>query len=141
MIKGKVKHYLDFLPLAILTISAIMLILHVSATDTILVWQNFLGLLILPINYFLFWWKHKLGVVGLGLTILLGLVGLLSFDYAITISTITIGKEVKFPLFYGQLIFIWWFIIHFVISFRYYVGVLTKKYWQELFFNLSKRSV
>ncbi len=134
-------YYLDFVPLVILTISAMTLVWTVFETDTIFAWKHFVGLLLLPINYFLFWWKHKLGVVGLGLTIILGIVCLLSFDQPITTSTITVGKELRFPIFYGQSIFLLWFIIHFVLSFRHYVGVLTEKYWQELFHNLSKRSV
>jgi hypothetical protein len=141
MTKEKIMYYLDFVPLVILTISAIILVWTVFETDTVFAWKHFVGLVLLPINYFLFWWRHKLGVVGLGLTILLGLVSLLSFDHSITTSTVTVGKELSVPIFYGQPIFLLWFIIHFVLSFRHYVGVLAKKYWQELFHNLSRRSV
>ena len=142
MTKKRVIYYLDFVPLVILTISAIILVWTVFSTDTVFVWKHFVGLLLLPINYFLFWWRHKLGVVGLGLTILLGLVSLLSFDHGIVTATYYIGKEeASIPIFHGQPIFLLWFIIHFILSFRHYVGVLTQKYWQELFLNLSKRSV
>ena len=134
-------YYLDFVPLVILTISAIILVWTVFSTDTVFVWKHFVGLLLLPINYFLFWWRHKLGVVGLGLIILLGLLSLLSYDHAITTSTVNIGQESNIPIFYGQPTFLLWFIVHFVLSFRHYVGVLTQKYWQDLFHDLQKRSV
>lgn len=142
MTKEKVMYYLDFVPIVILTISAINLVWTIFNTDTVFAWKHYLALFILPINYFLFWWKHKLGVVGLGLTIILGLLSFLSFDPAISTYTVSMGKEgVSIPVFYGQPIFLLWFIIYFVLSVRHYVGVLTQKYWQELFHNLSKRSV
>lgn len=134
-------YYLDFVPLVILTISAIILVWNVFNNNTSFAWKHFVGFLLLPINYFLFWWRHKLGVVVLGFTIFLGLLSLLSFDYAITTSTITVVEDLNIPIFYGQPIFLLWLIIHLVLSFRHYIGILTRKYWQELFHNFSKRSV
>lgn len=140
MTKEKAKYYLDFIPLAILTISTILLVWTIATTSTMFLWKHYVGLIALPINYFLFWWRHKLGVVGLGLTILFGLFSFLSYDYSIT-TTFSLGQEGSgIPIFYGQPIFLLWLIIHFTLSFRHYVGVLTRKYWQELFHNLEKRS-
>jgi hypothetical protein len=88
----------------------------------------------LPINYFLFFKNHKLGVIALGITIIMGLLSLLSFNPIVKTTTmgIAISKSVAIPLFYGQSIFILWLIIHFIISGRYYFGVVQLKYWQDL---------
>ena len=138
--KKKIKYYLDFAPLIILTISAAILIWTVSTTDTALSWKHIVGLILLPLNYFLFFKNHKVGVVALGLTLLIGMVSLLSFSPRISTSTISIGKNSDFliPVFYGQSIFLLWLIIHFVISARHYFGILTRHYWKNLYNNLKK---
>ena len=132
--KEKIKSYLDFIPLFILTISAINLVWVVMTTDIVFSWKHIVGLLFLPINYFLFFKNHKVGVVGLGLTLLIGMVSLLSYSPAIETTTFRIGKSEDFqiPIFYGQTIFLLWLLIHFIVSGRFYFGVLTKKYWQDL---------
>lgn len=132
--KEKIKNYLDFIPLVIVTICAINLVWVVMTTDIVFSWKHIVGLLFLPINYFLFFKNHKVGVVGLGLTLFIGMVSLLSFSPAIEITTFIIGKTEDFqiPIFYGQTIFLLWLLIHFIVSGRFYVGVLTKKYWQDL---------
>jgi hypothetical protein len=81
-----------------------------------------------------FFRNHKIGVVTLGVVLLTGLIGLLSFSAAITISTHSVGIDgVYVPLFIGQPVFLLWFLIHLVISGRYYFGIGTKKYWRDLF--------
>ena len=107
-------------------------------SDIGLLWKHILGLILLPINYLLFFWRHKVGVLALGLTLLLGLISLLSYSPVIT--TTTLSKEVgdgKLPFFYGQLIFLLWIIIHFILSGRHYVGIVTKKYWDGLINNFE----
>jgi hypothetical protein len=136
MTKAKIKNFLDFIPLVILTISAIILLWTVSTGEVFLFWKHIVGLILLPINYTLFFWRHKIGVLALGLTILLGLFSLLSFSP--TVTTTTIYKDIgdwKIPFFYGQLIFLLWIIIHFIVSSRHYVGIATKKYWRGLINN------
>ena len=105
--KEKIKNYLDFIPLVIVTICAINLVWVVMTTDIVFSWKHIVGLLFLPINYFLFFKNHKVGVVGLGLTLFIGMVSLLSFSPAIEITTFIIGKTEDFqiPIFYGQTIF------------------------------------
>jgi hypothetical protein len=131
----KIKNLLDFIPLIILTIYAVILVWTVLSFDTGFSWKHIVGLIILPINYILFWRRHKLGIIGLGLTLLLGLLSILSYSYSVTTSTFTVGKSEDFqiPVFYGQPIFLLWLLIHFIISGRHYFGIVTKKYWQELF--------
>lgn len=133
MQKEKIKNFLDFIPLFILSITAIILIWTVSASNLRLFWKHNLGLVMLAVNYILFFWRHKVGVLFLGLTLLFGLVSLLSYNPTVATTTVytKIGdKEV--PFFYGQLTFLLWIVVHFIVSSRHYVGIATKKYWQGL---------
>ena len=133
MTKEKIKNLLDFVPLIILTVYAIILVWTVVSQDTDFLWRQIIGLLFLPINYFLFWRRHKVGVIGLGLTLIIGLFGLLSYSHSITITKYWIGSgDTSIPIFYGQPIFLLWLLIHFIVSGRHYVGIVTKKYWLEL---------
>lgn len=143
MTKDKVKNILDFVPLIILTTSAIVLVWTVATTDSVFHWKHILGLCFLPVNYLAFWWRHKIGVLALGLTLILGLLSLLSYSHAVTTSTLAIGKseDLQIPIFYGQPIFLLWLLIHFIVSGRHYVAIATKKYWQDLFSKPVENSV
>lgn len=135
MTKDKIKTLLDYIPLIILTIFAIILVSKVITSDSRFLAQQIVGLVVLPAVYLAFWWRHKVGVIILGLTLTAGLFSLLSFSYAVTTSTINIGKNSEFqlPIFHGQPIFLLWLLIHFILSGRHYVGIATKKYWEDLF--------
>jgi len=135
MTKDKIKNLLDFVPLIILTISAIILLWTVITKDTGFLWKHIVGLCFLPIIFLAFRWRHKVGVLVLGLTLLIGLLSLLSYSHSVTTSTWTIGKSAdsQIPIFYGQPIFLLWLLIHFIVSGRHYVGIATKRYWQDLF--------
>ena len=135
MTKEKIKNLLDFIPLIIMTVYAIILVWTVTTSDAAFSWKHIVGLVILPLNFLLFRLGHKIGVLGLGLTLLIGLLSLLSYTHSITTSTYTIGKseDLQIPIFYGQPIFLLWLLIHFIVSGRHYVGVVTKKYWLGLF--------
>ena len=139
MTKDKIKILSDFLPLFILTISAIVLVWTVATTDTGFLWKHIVGLCFLPVTFLAFFWRHKVGVLVLGLTLILGLLSLLSYSHSVTTTTWTIGKSEDFqlPIFYGQPIFLLWLLIHFIVSGRHYVGILTKQYWNGLFDNLG----
>ncbi len=136
MTKSKLKTLLDFIPLVILTISALILLWKFINDETGLFWKHYIALFILPLNYVLFAYRHRIGVLSLGLTLFIGLFSLLS--YSPEVNTTTLYKEVgngKVPLFYGQPIFIAWIIIHFICSARHYVGIATKRYWVGLIKN------
>jgi hypothetical protein len=127
------KKKLDFIPLIILIVSACYLLWVYFDGQVLFIWKHILGFVLLPISCVLFFKYHKLGVLFLGLIILLGLFGVLSFSPAI--STITIGKtigESDIPLLFFQPIFLLWAVIYFVISGRYYVGILAKEYWKNI---------
>ena len=137
MTKDKTKNLLDFIPFIILTTSAIVLVWAVITSGTGLLWKHIVGLCFLPIIFLGFRLRHKIGVLLLGLTLLLGLLSLLSYNPAVITSTLTIGKnaDTQIPIFYGQPIFLLWLLIHFIVSGRHYVDIATKKYWQSIFNN------
>jgi hypothetical protein len=78
MTKVKIKNLLDFVPLIILTFYAIILLWTVSTTNIVLQSEHYIGLTLLVITTGLFLVRHKLGVLSLGLTLLLGLFKVLS---------------------------------------------------------------
>ena len=135
MTRNQFKNYLDFIPLIILTVSAGILSWTVASNEIVFLWKHILGLSFIPIIILAFRWQHKIGVLTLGLTLLIGLLGLISYSPAVTTTTGTIGKDAdsQIPIFYGQPIFLLWLLIHLLVSGRHYVGILTKKYWQDLF--------
>jgi hypothetical protein len=135
MKENKIKYLLDFVPLIILTISAVVLIWTVITNHTGFLWKHVVGLVVLPLNYFAFWWRHKVGVLALGLTLIVGLLSLLSYSHSVTTSSLTIGKtsDSQMTFFYGQPIFLLWLLIHFIVSGRHYVAIATSKYWKDLF--------
>ncbi len=142
MKKEKIKKILDYLPLLILTFSAIILIWTVLTSDIVFLWKHIVGLCVLPIVFAAFWWRHKIGVLTLGLTLVVGLLSLLSYSPSVTTSTWTIGKSSDFqiPVFYGQTIFLLWLLLHFVVSGRHYVGILTNKYWQDIIGSIKNKT-
>jgi hypothetical protein len=138
MTKAKFKFLLDFVPLIVITIYAILLIWKRANGEILFQWKHIVGLIFLVVNYVLFFWRHKIGVLGLGLTLLLGLVSILSFSPVITTTTIHKGSDDDgIPIFYGQLIFLLWILIHFIVSGRHYVGIATRKYWIALSKNFE----
>ena len=133
MNKYSIKTLLDYIPLLILTASAVMLVAETLISQTGLFWKHYIAFAVLPINYALFAWRHKAGVIALGLTLLIGLVGLLSYNQYIFIAKASIGFDGDYlPVFAGQPIFLLWLIIHFAVSGRHYVGIASKRYWECL---------
>jgi len=133
MTKDKIKNLLDFVPLIILTICAIILIWTVGTTNIVFSYEHYIGLTLLVITAGLFAKQHKIGVLSLGLTLLFGLFKILSYSPEITFYSIGgsinghSSGDIKI-----QGVFILWLIIHFALSARHYIGILTKKYWQDL---------
>jgi hypothetical protein len=130
----KTKKLFDFVPITTLFVSAIFLVVARFSGDILLQKPHVFGLVLLPLAFILFFFKHKLGVLAIGLIVLLGLFGALSFSPAI--STITFGKTLadgdNIPLVFFQPIFLLWLTLHLVISGRYYTGIASKRYWQNI---------
>jgi hypothetical protein len=141
MKKEKLKDYLDFTPLIILTIYSVFLILTVLTTEVAFMDKHILGLLILPVCYLAFYWNHKIGVLFLAITLITGLLGLVSYSAVVSSLTIKVGKTEynKVTIFEGQPIFLLWLLIHFIVSGRHYFGILTQSYWNDLLASLRKR--
>jgi len=132
--KEKIKFYLDFVPIVILTVYTIILIWTVATTNIIFSYEHYIGLTQLLITAVLFVKHHKLGVLSLGLTLLLGLFKVLSYSAVITF--LSFGGSINghsSPEIKIQTIFFLWLIIHFVVSGKHYIGITSKKYWQDLF--------
>lgn len=127
------KKKADYVPLAILFVCTCFLLWAFFAGQILFIWKHYIAFGVLVISFVCFLINHKIGVLSSGLTILLGLFGLLSFSPAI--STITIGKPIGdfvIPILSFQPIFVLWALIHFALSGRYYVGVASNKYWKEI---------
>jgi hypothetical protein len=133
MTKKSIRIIADFIPLIILIISAISLAIGQFQGEYSYQWKHILGFILLPINAYLFFYNHKIGVLSLGATIFLGLFGLIAYTSAVNISWLFwTPSEIKIPLFYGQPIFVLWLTIHLILSGRHYIGIGTKKFWQEI---------
>jgi len=143
MKNDKLKRGLDYIPLLALVILFAALAVKISTTENAFQWKHILGIILISINLFLFYRNHKAGVLALCVVLLTGLLGLISYNVSTGTYTFTIGKDAgsQVPVFYGQPIFLLWLLLHFVISFRYYVGILSKKYWiqfKEEVFNKNR---
>jgi len=134
MSKDKFKYLLDLVPLIILTVYTIILVWTVATTNIIFSYEHYIGLTLLLTTAGIFIKQHKLGVLSLGLTLLLGLFKVLS--YSPVISYYVVGGSInghsssKIKI---QAIFLLWLLIHIIVSRRHYLGIATKKYWQDLF--------
>jgi len=130
----RLKAWLDWLPFGILVVCAVNLIWTVATTDIALSLRHYVALGLLPIVGVIFSWHHKLGLLCLGLLLFLGTVGLLSLSPAIATSSWMFGSgsDNQVTFFYCQPIFLLWLVIHFFLSGRQYVGILTRDYWRNL---------
>ena len=131
---------LDFLPLLILGVSAIISLLIMITSNFIIQWQHYLGIFFLILNGITIYKNHQLGILFLGLTIFFGVVGILSFNVGIIGSSFYWNPfGIKIPLFIGNPIMLILLIIYFILSGRYYVGILTKSYWKKLFESWKRK--
>lgn len=82
----------------------------------------------MPINAWFLFAKHKLGIVVLGFTLFLGMIGILSYDIDISSTTFSVGKTSDFliQIFRGQPVFILFLLIYVIVSHRYYFVYLQK---------------
>jgi hypothetical protein len=133
-VKEKFKIYLDYIPLLILLGSALYLLWTIANSDIMLVWKHYVGFAFLVLTILLFVVRHLFGVLCLGLTLLLGVTGLLSYSPAITITTFWFGDggDNSLTLLKFQPVFVLWIILYFIVSGRHLTGVLSKEYWVEV---------
>jgi hypothetical protein len=128
------KEVLDLAPFLIVVVSAIISISTMIVLDYVIKWQHYLGIVFLILNVAILLKNHQLGVLFLGLTLLLGVVGLISFDVGILGSSLYWTPfDIKIPLFIGNPLLFLWLLLHFFLSGRFYTGIITKAYWKALF--------
>ena len=102
-------------------------------SNNIIKWQHYLAFVFIIVNGILFFKQHQLGVLYLGLTLFLSLFGVLSFNVGLLSSSIYWTPfDLKIPIFIGNPIILIWIVLHFILSGRFYIGILTKKYWDNL---------
>ena len=131
--KSSLRMKLDWFPLLILIVSAFYTVWIYFEDHVLLKWQHFVGFFMIVVTALMFFIRHKLGILLLGLTIILGLFGFISLSPGITSTSIgkmIEGDGITFLRF--QPIFILWALLHFVISGRYYVGIASAKYWKDI---------
>lgn len=125
------KKILDLIPLFILSILAVALLVQARTNGTGFFGRHIAGFIVLPISYLAFLWRHKIGVLTLGVILLMGLFNLLSYSHTIKTYTFFVGSR-RIPLFYGQPMFLLWLLIHFIVSGRHYKGIFSKAYWHNI---------
>jgi hypothetical protein len=111
---------LDLIPLLGLVISAFYLLWIIIGSEVVFQARHIIGIAMLFATVMAFLKNHKWGIISLGVTLILGLFGLLSFSPAII--TITFGErsgESKIPPLFFQPIFVLWLTLHLLFSFRY----------------------
>lgn len=142
MTKEKIKDISDYLPLIILVVCSISLLYVVSTTNIGFSYEHYIGLAMLVITSGVFIKRHKLGVLMLGVTLMLGMLRLLSYSAAITsVSFAGSVNDLSSPNIKIQPIFLLWLLIHFLVSGRHYKGIGTKKYWKNLLASNSRSNI
>lgn len=123
------KRLLDYLPFAgILVYSSYEWVRHYQP-GLVIKWPTAWGLLLLFLIAVAFVKKHQLAVLLTGLTCFAGSFNLISISPAITTGYIR-SAELNLP-FYPDFVFIALLLFHFILSGRWYTGILTEKYWQD----------
>ena len=126
------KYILDYIPLLILAFYATRLIVTLSQTGIRIEWINISGFIFFFLAVMLFTWRHQAGVLALGLMLFLGLFGAVSLNPGISSFGFGFGKsEDSWLRLYGDPMYFVFLILHFILSGRYYVGILTRKYWDD----------
>jgi len=125
--------YLDLIPLVITALYGVSTLSSMLIWNYITGWQHWLALVFLIFTSMAFTKRHQLGILCLGLTLILGVIGILSFDLGnIRASVYWTPFDIKIPLFIGNPVMFVLLILHLILSGRYYVGILSKKYWYIL---------
>ena len=121
------------IPLLILIGYSVNLIWVVTNSAIGLQWQHMVGLVFVFLSTIAFFiLPYKPAILLLGLTILLGLFGFLSLSPAIRIDFFGVNGV---TLIRFQAIFLLWALIHFTLSGRFYLGIGTREFWQNIWTN------
>lgn len=142
MKKQRIKYLLDYIPAIILLLYSTKLVVDLLSRPVRIEPANISGLAVLPVIFFLLVKRHQAGVLLLGIVLLLSVFGLFSFttgysSWKFGISNDSSGFSVRSP---GSPVYILYFVLHAILSGRYYTGILTRKYWKELRESISLKN-
>lgn len=125
------RQILDISLYAAICIWAIISIITMIVSAYVIQWQHYLGLFFLAINGYVFYRTHQGGTLFTGLTLLLALFGILSFNVGLLGSSVTWTPfDLQIRLFWGNPVILLLLVVHFILSGRHYAGILTKQYWE-----------
>lgn len=134
MMPGKIKKVADYLPFTALVIYTVYQWLSYYKIDTVIKWQSYFGIFLLIAISILFIKKHQLAVLLTGFTCLCGITGIVSLSPAIIHSSFGF-KALQISISIGDPVFLLLFVFQLILSFEWYVGILTKKYWLRLLYK------
>jgi hypothetical protein len=123
------KKILDYIPLAILIICEMVLLWKIDVLNIRLDQKHNLGMAFLGITTLLFFVRHNFGVFALGVILLLGLIGVYSFDPSVKTTTYyagEYGQGYTTVVFILNPIFILWIVLHVILSWKSYLEFFSK---------------
>ena len=83
--------FLEYIPLIIILVYTFFLFKATADDGILLVWKNYIGFIFLAATITLFFVRHLFGVLALGLTLVLGFLGILSYSPGIWTMSIRLG--------------------------------------------------
>ncbi len=130
----------DFIPLALTTASAFYFLFETITESYTFTAGQITGFLMLSLCAVLHTGKLKAGILSIGMFFILcwtGLIGLSAGKFSFSFNTGNIDLIVykAHPLLFCLMVF------HLIISAKHYVGIATKKYWQQLFSNNRDKNI
>ena len=132
-ITKRFRIFLEYIPLIIILVYTFFLFKATADDGILLVWKNYIGFIFLAATITLFFVRHLFGVLALGLTLVLGFLGILSYSPGIWTMSIRLGDgAIEINSLPFQPIFLLWIAIYFIVSWPHVVGIGTKKYWDEV---------
>lgn len=128
------KRYLDYVPFIILSVAAVYLLITTAQNGIVLRMQHYAGLVFLfVVAAFFILKKHQFAMLVLGLTLIAGYIGFVNYSPVLRTFSFSLTQGgIMIPLCNGQPLVIICLLLHFILSGRYYVGILTRKYWVTL---------
>ena len=126
MEKYSSKYILDFIPFVAQLVSSTFMVFALLTDDIIPDSKQIIGLVFVFITLCMFLIRHAAGVVALGITLLIGFIGYLTLNVSVQTNAyfFRIGS-VEWSTGFFQPVFLFWLIIHFILSYRCYQEVLS----------------
>ena len=130
--KPRLKYWLDFIPLLFVVLYVGYSVITMWSNNIVLQAQHYLAIAFIMLDVIILIKHHQSGLILFGFILLSGLFNIVSFDVGVVRHSADITAA-RLPIFRGNATCLLLLVIHFIFSFRYYVGILTKSYWKSLF--------